>query len=135
MKLTVLCVAGAIAIAPMAHQVQVQAGEPNGGRAVYLQYCASCHGKDGRGGGPVKPFLNVRPTDLTQLRKNNKGVFPMRRVMTSIDGSRIVRAHGDREMPVWGEVFKQEIEDGKYEELTTLLKIKIIAEYIATLQR
>ena len=59
----------------------------------------------------------------------------MRRVMTSIDGSRIVRAHGDREMPVWGEVFKQEIEDGKYEELTTLLKIKIIAEYIATLQR
>jgi len=55
--------------------------------------------------------------------------------MTSIDGTRQVRAHGDREMPVWCEVFKQEIEDGKYQELTTLLKIKIIAKCLATLQQ
>ena len=135
MTRTIIYLAASIGIGLMALQFSAQASEPNGGRAFFLQYCVSCHGKEGRGDGPVKPFLNVRPADLTQLRKNNKGVFPMRRVMTSIDGSRIVRAHGDREMPVWGEVFKQEIEDGKYEELTTLLKIKIIAEYIATLQR
>jgi len=38
-------------------------------------------------------------------------------------------------MPVWGEVFRDKLEGQKYPELTTLLKAKLIAEYIATLQR
>ena len=37
-------------------------------------------------------------------------------------------------MPVWGEVFLTDKEK-KYPELTTLLKAKFIAEYVATLQR
>jgi mono/diheme cytochrome c family protein len=119
----------------MGLQLAAWAGEDNSGRDFYLKYCASCHGKDGKGDGPVSPYLKVKPTDLTLLRKNNKGIFPLRRVMTSIDGTRIVRAHGDREMPVWGEVFKSEVEGQKYEGLTSLLKTKIIAEYISTLQR
>jgi hypothetical protein len=55
--------------------------------------------------------------------------------MTAIDGSRAVRGHGDRQMPVWGEVFRKEVEKEKYTELTALLKAKVIAEYVATLQR
>jgi hypothetical protein len=38
-------------------------------------------------------------------------------------------------MPVWGEVFREEFKEEKYRELTTLLKTKTIAEFIATLQR
>jgi hypothetical protein len=38
-------------------------------------------------------------------------------------------------MPVWGEVFSAERDKKKYPELTTLLKAKIIAEYVATLQQ
>ena len=135
MRHKILCIAGGIVLGLMGLHVTAWAGEPNGGREFYLQYCGSCHGKEGRGDGPVSPFLKVKPANLTLLRKNNKGIFPLRKVMTSIDGSRIVRAHGDREMPVWGEVFKKEAEGEKYEEMTALLKIKIIAEYISTLQR
>jgi hypothetical protein len=55
--------------------------------------------------------------------------------MATIDGRRLVRAHGDREMPVWGEIFRNETTGKKYPELATLLKAKIIAEYVGTLQK
>lgn len=118
----------------LAVQFVAWGGGGNGGRAFYLRYCASCHGVEGKGNGPVSPFLKIAPADLTQIRKNNRGIFPLARVMATIDGTRFVRAHGERQMPVWGEVFKQEVELEKYEERATLLKIKIIAEYVSSLQ-
>ena len=33
----------------------------------YRQYCASCHGEDGRGHGPVAPYLTVKPSDLIRI--------------------------------------------------------------------
>jgi mono/diheme cytochrome c family protein len=111
------------------------AGDADTGRALYLKYCASCHGSDGKGKGPVSQDLKVKIPDLTTLKKTNKGSFPSARVMSSIDGSRKVRGHGDPVMPVWGEVFKEELKDQKYQELTTLRKTQAIADYIATLQR
>ena len=89
----------------------------------------------GRGDGPVSRDLKVKVSDLTLLRSKNKGAYPLDRVMSSIDGSRSVRAHGTRNMPVWGEVFRQEHEKEKYTELTSLLKAKLIAEYVGTLQK
>lgn len=83
----------------------------------------------------MSPYLKIKAPDLTLLKKNNKGIYPMSKVMSAIDGSRTVRAHGDSEMPVWGEIFRKEVEPAKYTELTALLKIKLIAEYVATLQR
>ncbi|HEY3304277.1 MAG TPA: c-type cytochrome [Candidatus Binatia bacterium] len=111
------------------------AGEADTGRDLYLKYCSSCHGQDGKGNGSVTPVLKVKVPDLTLLKKNNKGVFPYNRVMSSIDGTRKVRGHGDPGMPVWGEVFKEGLKEGKYPELTTLLKEKVITEHIQTLQR
>jgi mono/diheme cytochrome c family protein len=107
----------------------------NGGKEMYLKYCASCHGTQGKGDGPVNRDLKVKVPDLTLLRGKNKGTYPLDRVMSSIDGSRLVRAHGTRNMPVWGEVFRQEHEKEKYTELTSLLKAKLIAEYVGTLQK
>ena len=111
------------------------AAETDSGKQLYTQYCSSCHGMEGRGNGPVTPYLKIKVPDLTLLKKNNKGIYPMSKVMSAIDGSRAVRAHGDREMPVWGEIFRKEAESAKYSELTALLKGKLIAEYVATLQR
>lgn len=111
------------------------AGETDQGKQLYMQYCSSCHGKDGRGNGSVSPYLKIKVPDLTLLAKKKKGIYPLDDVMATIDGRRLVRAHGDREMPVWGEVFTKKLESEKYTELTTLLKTKVIAEYIATLQK
>jgi len=111
------------------------AAESSSGKQMYLQYCSSCHGKDGKGDGTVSRDLKVRVPDLTGLAKKNKGVYPLDDVMATIDGRRLVRGHGDRNMPVWGESFRSESEGKKYPELTTLLKGKIIAEYIAMLQK
>ena len=111
------------------------AGESNPGAQMYLQYCSACHGRDGKGDDPVSRHLKVRVPDLTLLAKKNKGVYPLDDVMATIDGRRTMRAHGDRNMPVWGESFRSEGEGKKYPELTTLLKSKIIAEYVATLQK
>lgn len=110
-------------------------GDENGGKELYLKYCASCHGNQGKGDGPVGRDLKVRVPDLTVLRSKNRSIYPLDRVMSSIDGSRVVRTHGTRTMPVWGEVFRKENEKEKYTELTSLLKAKLIAEYVGTLQK
>jgi len=73
------------------------------GKAEYLSSCASCHGTEAKGDGPVADSLKTRPADLTVLAKNNNGVFPYDMVYQVIDGrgSKVV-SHGTREMPVWG---------------------------------
>ena len=75
------------------------------GKAEFLSSCASCHGADGKGKGPVSEQLKVPPSDLTILAKNNNGVFPTNAVYETIHGSKTVPAHGTREMPIWGERF------------------------------
>ena len=114
--------------------VDVRAAE-DASAALYLKYCSSCHGQDGKGRGPVSSDLKVKVPDLTTLSKNNKGVYPLPRVMSAIDGTRKVRGHGDPSMPVWGEVFKEDLKGEKYAELTTLRRTQAIADYIAKLQR
>lgn len=72
--------------------------------AEFLNSCASCHGEDGKGAGFLtKYFKGIDPGDLTQLSKNNNGVFPVDKVFDIIDGRAEVAAHGDRKMPVWGD--------------------------------
>ena len=46
------------------------------GQKLYTQYCASCHGADGKGNGPEAAKLNPKPGDLTQIAKKNGGKFP-----------------------------------------------------------
>jgi mono/diheme cytochrome c family protein len=80
--------------------------EPISGKQLYASYCAICHGVDARGGGPFSPQLKVWPPDLTQLARKNNGVFPAMHVRESIDGEFQTSAHGSREMPIWGPVFR-----------------------------
>jgi mono/diheme cytochrome c family protein len=68
----------------------------------YQSMCAVCHGADGKGNGPVSGELKVAPADLTVLAKKNNGVFPVNAVYDTIDGRKLIAAHGTREMPIWG---------------------------------
>jgi mono/diheme cytochrome c family protein len=109
---------------------------PVDGRALYVRYCASCHGTGGRGDGPASKAFRRRPSDLTRVRERYKGQYPVREVMAAIDGRSPVRAHGDSAMPVWGVVFEQEAEEkeARWPKQTTLLQTRVIAEYVLTLQ-
>ncbi len=78
---------------------------------LYRAYCASCHGKDGKGNGPVAQALKATVPDLTVIAKNNGGKFPVARVRRIITGEGIIASHGSREMPVWGPIFSQVEED------------------------
>jgi mono/diheme cytochrome c family protein len=72
------------------------------GSVSFDLYCASCHGREGRGDGPVAASLRGRPADLTVLARNNRGTFPRERVLAFVEGSTRSTAHGGSDMPVWG---------------------------------
>ena len=82
-----------------------QAQDQDIGKGEFQSSCATCHGTDGKGNGPLREQLKVPPSDLTMLARNNNGVFPTNAVYETIDGSKTVPAHGTREMPIWGERF------------------------------
>jgi len=82
-----------------------QAEDLDIGKSEFQSSCASCHGADGKGKGPVSEQLKVPPSDLTMLAKRNNGVFPVKSAYETIDGSKTIPAHGTREMPIWGERF------------------------------
>ena len=77
------------------------------GKALFSEYCASCHGVSGKGDGPAAPALKIPPADLTALAARNKGQFPSLRVMQAIKAGPSVPAHGSGIMPVWGPIFLQ----------------------------
>lgn len=75
------------------------------GKREYGESCAACHGANGKGGGSFAQALQLTVPDLTLLARNNGGVFPVARVYEVIDGREDVKAHGTREMPIWGKHF------------------------------
>jgi len=85
---------------------------PRSAESAFALYCASCHGDDGRGDGPLVFGLSKPPPDLAKLTARNGGAFPRTRLARLIDGREDVDAHGSREMPVWGDWFKSEGEVG-----------------------
>jgi|SRR5215207_9937212 len=82
--------------------------ESMAGNDLFAFYCASCHGRDAGGDGPVSRSLKVPPPDLRLLARHNRGEFPRPRVeafVTHGDGGSSP-AHGTSDMPVWGPVFR-----------------------------
>jgi hypothetical protein len=75
------------------------------GEDLYQRFCASCHGPEGRGNGPVASSLAVLVPDLTRLYQRRGNHFPAAEIREVIDGRSVVIAHGTRYMPVWGYEF------------------------------
>jgi mono/diheme cytochrome c family protein len=99
------------------------------GPEMYMTWCASCHGVQGKGDGPAAAALKIPPADLTQLAKKNRGKFPTEKVRDYIDGTKAVAAHGSREMPVWGSFFRR-----LGNESTVTYRVVTLANYVASLQ-
>ena len=86
------------------------------GKRTYLEYCASCHGEDGKGIGPAASALKTPPSDLTILAKMHTGNFP---------------EHGSSDMPVGGPIFGAR---DKFDEVAVRQRIKNLCAYLASLQ-
>jgi mono/diheme cytochrome c family protein len=104
------------------------------GSDLYLRYCASCHGADGKGNGPVAASLKTAPADLTGLAKRSGGRFDETAVMSAIDGRRRVSEHGSREMPVWGAVFEKEHAGEPFQAYVGLLQSRALADHLRSIQ-
>jgi hypothetical protein len=101
------------------------------GKREYVNSCAVCHGDSGRGDGSIVAYLKIKiaPGDLTKIQKSNNGVFPFGRVYEVIDGRKTIAAHGSRDMPVWGDRFKEK--SAELAELALRFGISIDAEAFA----
>jgi mono/diheme cytochrome c family protein len=105
------------------------------GAQLYRSYCASCHGVEGRGKGPVAPSLVVAPADLTRLAEKYGDPLPLDRLAEFIDGRKEITAHGPREMPVWGEEFYPEGRPGNPKlERARRGTIMMILHYLSSIQ-
>ncbi len=101
------------------------------GRQVFMTYCATCHGAEGRGGGPVASQLRKDVPDLTQFAVRNGGMFPSVRVREIIDG-RGVASHGTRDMPVWGDTFRSA--PGRPDERGVAARISAVTMFLESIQ-
>jgi hypothetical protein len=98
----------------------------------FHDYCSPCHGREGRGNGPVAAALTPRPSDLTTLARRNKGVFPRAHVRDYItNGSPEIPAHGSSMMPVWGPTFRALDSSDR----SVAIRIANIVEYLSTIQQ
>lgn len=112
------------------------------GEFEYKNSCVQCHGADGKGDGPVAQYLRDKPADLTVLKKNNGGVFPVDQLYKTIDGSSSTQAgvHG-RDMPLWGERYRARLKadpDNYYSSADAAeyagSRILALIEYLSKLQ-
>ena len=134
--LLVLVLAGVLGLASCERQPAVATSPaeaaPSSGADMYTAYCASCHGKTGKGDGPAASALKVPPPDLTLLAKRNGGRFPDGQVFQIIEWGGAIASHGSREMPVWGVAFRPLIQENQRQ---VTERIEELTRYIGSIQQ
>lgn len=103
------------------------------GKNTFRIYCASCHGREAVGDGPLSEHLRVAPADLTRIAERHDGVFPEERVFKIIDGREPVRGHGSSDMPIWGEVFQNTSDDNSEEKVEQ--RILDLVHFLKSIQK
>lgn len=102
------------------------------GQDLFTFYCATCHGRDAKGKGPVATALRTPPADLTALSNRNHGTFPRERMIAFIanGGDTSSGAHGSNEMPVWGPIFVSlDPSDTR-----AMIRIENVVQYLESIQ-
>jgi len=105
------------------------------GGELFAANCASCHGRYGEGDGPAAADTSGSIPDLRYLAARNSGAFPRDRVADLIDGREIVKAHGDRQMPVWGDAFAALDEANGSDEARSAAKIQALVDFLVGIQQ
>jgi len=104
---------------------------PTDGKQMYTNYCAPCHGVDGRGNGPAAKALKNQPADLTGLAKANHGKYPDTHIVSVVQFGTEVTAHGSMLMPVWGPILGRMNRTNSQEKD---LRVSNLSRYLETLQ-
>jgi mono/diheme cytochrome c family protein len=106
---------------------------PLDGATIFRNYCAPCHGLDGRGKGPVSGALRDVVPDLTTLSERHGNTFPVAHVRNTImfGNDEVMRAHGSEQMPIWGPVF-HEIE---FDQDLGNVRLENVTKYLESIQR
>ena len=104
---------------------------PTNAKQMYDSYCASCHGPDAKGGGPVASQLKTAPPDLTILSREHDGKFPSAHIAAVLRFGVEVPAHGSAAMPVWGRVLGPL--DPRNSQITDL-RIANLSHYLESIQ-
>jgi mono/diheme cytochrome c family protein len=131
LSVAVSCTAGQEQPSKTIKHVPMKSVSPASGKQMFESYCASCHGADGKGGGPAASALKVPPADLTTLAQKNGGNFPSMKVSSTLQGDADLPAHGSKEMPVWGPLFRS-VSGGHESEVQQ--RIANLTKYIEGLQ-
>ncbi|MEM7280281.1 MAG: cytochrome c [Pseudomonadota bacterium] len=97
------------------------------GKATFDAHCVACHGPDGdvRAADQYDP---ATPDLRTIASRSPQGRMPRVMLTEIIDGRRVVQAHGNRTMPVWGEALGMD-DGGSADE-----KIDALVKYVESIQ-
>jgi mono/diheme cytochrome c family protein len=95
---------------------------------MYKDYCAACHGIDGKGNGPATEFLKTPPPELTTMAKRNNGKFPSERFASVLRFGTVTHAHGTSDMPIWGPLFRSQNKD------VAELRIHNLSSFVESIQ-
>jgi len=136
MKVCEMILVGALILIPVASEAQdkpkvATPSDITSGKQTYMNYCAACHGADGRGHGPAASALKTPPPDLRTLAIRHDGKFPESYVARVVRSGDPIIGHGCSEMPIWGPVFSME-ENG--DEIGLRRRIQNLCDYLASIQ-
>ncbi len=124
------CLAGAQE-KPVLKKVPVKHTSPASGKEMYTEYCAACHGVDGKGAGPAVAALKAPPPDLTTLAQRSEGGMYPRDHVAMVLRTGTVAAHGTTDMPTWGPLFKSL---DPTHDVIVQQRIKNLNDYLESLQ-
>ncbi len=113
--------------------IQAPRTPADNGKVMYENYCASCHGLDGRGRGPTAEALKFPPPDITTMTKSHNGTYPAQHVEAVLRFGVDNPAHGSKEMPIWGPVLKS-MDHAEGSNPVQALRITNLVRYVETLQ-
>jgi len=133
MLVLVLLVSGAVSASAQIRNQRQPPIRPVEGASIFRNYCAACHGLDGRGNGPASKALKREVPDLTRVSQRNDGAFPALHVRTIImfGADDLLPAHGSKEMPIWGPIF-HEIE---FDRDLGNVRLENVTRYLESIQR
>lgn len=127
-------------VLPLAVAACVETEKVPTGAEDYADFCAACHGANGKGDGGVASVLDRRPADLTRLSARNGGTFPGTEVMAKIWGYTGVapgRQDSASPMPEFGPLLQGNLvpyDGGDGIATPTPVRLVQIAEYLRLLQ-
>ena len=112
-------------------KVPMAQSDKSSGEKMYKDYCAVCHGADGKGGGPAATALKTAPPDLTTMAKRYGEKAVGFKVDATLRFGTENKAHGTSEMPVWGPLFNATDRN----QSAVAMRISNLAKYVESLQQ